>query len=208
MKYGVRSLVARTQSLKSSFSRFICLKLMGVSQHHFKSMFFNIFYPFVWEKSTLWSFIFFYVFRVCLKIMKIGVRYLDALPPSTGICFNTGDCKLQFRNVDIPFSRHVHIKCICTRCNRYNQKSIPQYMYFSGKNIFRRCNPPDFISTCSYKGMVIISELGGLGEFLATPHFNVGPSHLVTHFCRDPPVLLKIKFMTLPPIRQIQNSKL
>ena len=36
VKYGVRSLVARTQSLKYSFSRFICFKLVGYSQHHLK----------------------------------------------------------------------------------------------------------------------------------------------------------------------------
>ena len=57
MKYGVRSLVARTQSLKFNFSRFICLKLVGYSQHHLKSMFLNMFCPFVWEKSTLLSFV-------------------------------------------------------------------------------------------------------------------------------------------------------
>ena len=62
MKYGIRSLVARTQSLKSSFSCFICLKLVGYSQHHLKSMFLNIFCPFVWEKSTLLSFVFFFTF--------------------------------------------------------------------------------------------------------------------------------------------------
>ena len=32
--YGVRPLVARTQSLKSSFSCFICLKVVGYLQHH------------------------------------------------------------------------------------------------------------------------------------------------------------------------------
>ena len=31
------------QSLKSSFSHFICLKLVGYSQHHLKSMFLNMF---------------------------------------------------------------------------------------------------------------------------------------------------------------------
>ena len=83
MEYGVWSLVARTQSLKSSFSCFICLKVVGYSQHHLKSMFLNIFCPFVWEKSTLLSFIyFFYIFRVFLDIMKNGVRYLVALTPS------------------------------------------------------------------------------------------------------------------------------
>ena len=59
MKYGVRSLVARTQSLKSSFSCFIYLKLVGYSQHHLKSMFLNIFCPLKWEKSILLSFVFF-----------------------------------------------------------------------------------------------------------------------------------------------------
>ena len=39
MKYGVRSLVARTQSLKSSVSRFICLKLVGYSQNHWNQCF-------------------------------------------------------------------------------------------------------------------------------------------------------------------------
>ena len=82
MKYGFRSLVARTQSLKSSVSCFICLKLVGYSQHHLKSMFLNIFCPFVWEKSTLLSFVFFYVFRIFLEIMKNGLRYLVALTPS------------------------------------------------------------------------------------------------------------------------------
>ena len=58
----VRSLIARTQSLKSSFSRFICLKLVRYSQHHLKSVFLNLFFPFVWEKSTLLSFVFFFFF--------------------------------------------------------------------------------------------------------------------------------------------------
>ena len=49
-------------------------------------MFVNIFCPFVWEKSTLLSFvIFFTFFRVFLEIMKNGVRYLVALTPSIGL---------------------------------------------------------------------------------------------------------------------------
>ena len=101
MKYGVRYLVAHTQSLKSSCSCFICLKQVGYSQHHLKSMFLNIFCPFVWERSILLSFVFFFVFflfcvfaffdifffffYVCcvfLEIMEKGVMYLVALTPS------------------------------------------------------------------------------------------------------------------------------
>ena len=85
MKYGIRSLVARTQSLKSSFSRFICLKLVGYSQHHLKSMFLNMFCPFVWEKSTLLSFVDFIRFFFFLRFSRNnenGVRYLVALTPS------------------------------------------------------------------------------------------------------------------------------
>ena len=86
MKYGVRSLVPRTQLLNSSFSPFICLKLVTDSQHHLKSMCLNTFWPFVWEKSTLFEFPnFFYVFRICLEIMKNGVRYLVALTPSVAL---------------------------------------------------------------------------------------------------------------------------
>ena len=92
MKYGVRSLVARTQSLNSSFSRLICLKLVGYSQHHLKSMFLNIFCPFVWETSTFLSFVFFFffffcVFRVFFEITKNGVRYLVALTPSIKLLY-------------------------------------------------------------------------------------------------------------------------
>ena len=87
MKYGVTSFVARTQSLKSSFSCCIRLKLVGYSQHHLKSMFLNIFCQCVWGKSTLLSFVFFYVLRIFLEIMKNGVRYLVALTPSIDCMF-------------------------------------------------------------------------------------------------------------------------
>ena len=78
MKYGVRSLFARAQSLKSTFSLFICgifatsLEI-NVSQHILSIR---------RNQSFCISYFFFQVFRGFLEIMKNGVRYLVAMTPS------------------------------------------------------------------------------------------------------------------------------
>ena len=65
------------------FSCFVCLKVVEYSQYHLKSMFLNIFCPFVWEKSIILNFVYFFTFfAFYLEIMKNGVRYLVALTPS------------------------------------------------------------------------------------------------------------------------------
>ena len=77
MKYGVRSLFARAQSLKSTFSPFICgifatsLEI-NVSQHILSNR----------RNQYVCISYFFHVFRVFLELMKKGVRYLVAMTPS------------------------------------------------------------------------------------------------------------------------------
>ena len=70
IRYGLGSLVACTKLLKFSFYNFISLKMMILSQHHLKLVFYIKGYQLVKEKSSishLWKKI---VFRVLLKIMK------------------------------------------------------------------------------------------------------------------------------------------
>ena len=118
MKYGVRSLVARTQSLESSFSRFfffvmfcfvflffvvfLCLKLVGYSQNPLKSMFLNIFCPFVWEKINPFEFRnLFYVFRVFFEIIKNGVGTLLHWPLQITLILNLQVGKWQWSDKEI-----------------------------------------------------------------------------------------------------------
>ena len=83
IRYGLGSLVACTKLLKFSFSNFISLKKMILSQHHLKLMFYIKGYQFVKEKSSISHFMKKkIVFRVFLKIMKNGLRCLVALTPS------------------------------------------------------------------------------------------------------------------------------
>ena len=80
MKYGVRSLFARTQSPKSSLSRFICLKLWDICNTTWTQCF-STYFVHLWKPTilsfVLFFFFFFYVFHVFLEIMKTAVRYVN-----------------------------------------------------------------------------------------------------------------------------------
>ena len=82
-RYGLRFLVACTKLLKFSFSNFIPLKMMILSQHHLNLTLYTKGYQFVKEKSSVLHFMETKkVVRVFLKIMKNGLKYLVALTPS------------------------------------------------------------------------------------------------------------------------------